>query len=99
MYAGGQVSRVNSIGLLGKKDFLDTPFNVTGITAETIANQQATSIIDVIANDPSVTDLTLSGASNAWSIRGFKTTQQDVQLMVFTGLRHVIIQALKVLIV
>lgn len=80
VYAGGQVSRVNSIGLLGKKDFLDTPFNVTGITAETIANQQATSIIDVIANDPSVTDLTLSGASNAWSIRGFKTTQQDVQL-------------------
>ncbi|WP_295787660.1 TonB-dependent siderophore receptor [uncultured Veillonella sp.] len=78
-YAGGQVSRVNSIGMLGKKDFLDTPFNVTGITAETIANQQATNIIDVASNDASVSDQTLSGASNAWNIRGFKTTQQDVQ--------------------
>lgn len=80
VYAGGQVARQSTIGMLGKKDFLDVPFNVTSITEETIANQQATSIIDVTANDPSVTDLTLSGASNAWSIRGFKTTQQDVQL-------------------
>lgn len=79
VYAGGQVSRVNSIGLLGKKDFLDTPFNVTGITAETIANQQATNVVDVATNDASVIDQTLSGASNAWNIRGFKTTQQDVQ--------------------
>ncbi|WP_251441521.1 TonB-dependent receptor [Veillonella intestinalis] len=79
VYAGGQVSRVNSIGMLGKKDFLDTPFNVTGITAETMANQQATNIIDVASNDASVNDQTLSGASNAWNIRGFKTTQQDVQ--------------------
>ncbi|WP_295238358.1 TonB-dependent receptor [Veillonella sp.] len=79
VYAGGQVSRVNSIGMLGKKDFLDTPFNVTGITAATMANQQATNIIDVTSNDASVNDQTLSGASNAWNIRGFKTTQQDVQ--------------------
>ncbi|WP_298704787.1 TonB-dependent siderophore receptor [uncultured Veillonella sp.] len=79
-YAGGQVARSSTIGMLGKKDFLDVPFNITSITEETIQNQQATNIIDVTSNDPSVTDLTLSGASNAWSIRGFKTTQQDVQL-------------------
>lgn len=80
VYAGGQVARGSTIGMLGKKDFLDVPFNITSITEETIQNQQASNIIDVTANDPSVTDLTLSGASNAWSIRGFKTTQQDVQL-------------------
>lgn len=79
-YAGGQVSRKSSIGVLGKKDFMEVPFNVISISEETMQNQQASNIIDVVANDPSVTDLTLSGASNAWSIRGFKTTQQDVQL-------------------
>ena len=79
-YAGGQVSRKSSIGVLGKKDFMEVPFNVISISEETMQNQQASNIIDVVANDSSVTDLTLSGASNAWSIRGFKTTQQDVQL-------------------
>ena len=80
VYAGGQVARKSSIGVLGKKDFMEVPFNVISISEETMANQQSSNIIDVLANDPSVTDLTLSGASNAWSIRGFKTTQQDVQL-------------------
>ena len=82
-YAGGEVSRVNRMGILGNRDFMDTPFNVTGYTSELIENQQAKNIIDVATNDPSVNDLTLSGASNAWVIRGIKMTQQDVQ---FNGL-------------
>ncbi len=86
VYAGGQVSQVNQIGMMGKQDYLDTPFNVTGYTAKLIANQQSRNIIDVAANDASVSDLTLSGASNAWSIRGFKTTQQDVEFNGVYGL-------------
>lgn len=65
---------------------MDTPFNVTGYTAKLIENQQSRNVIDVAANDASVSDLTLSGASNAWSIRGFKTTQQDVEFNGVYGL-------------
>lgn len=86
VYAGGQVSQVNQIGMMGKQDYLDTPFNVTGYTAKLIENQQSRNVIDVAANDASVSDLTLSGASNAWSIRGFKTTQQDVEFNGVYGL-------------
>ena len=86
VYAGGQVSQVNQIGMMGKQDYMDTPFNVTGYTAKLIENQQSRNVIDVAANDASVSDLTLSGASNAWSIRGFKTTQQDVEFNGVYGL-------------
>ena len=36
VYAGGQVSQVNQIGMMGKQDYMDTPFNVTGYTAKLI---------------------------------------------------------------
>ncbi|WP_313456444.1 TonB-dependent receptor [Achromobacter sp.] len=53
-YAGGQVARGGRLGLLGNRDMMDTPFNVTSYTAELIENQQAITVADVLANDPSV---------------------------------------------
>lgn len=53
-YAGGQVARGARLGMLGNTDMMNTPFNVTAYTAETIRNQQARSLTDVMANDPSV---------------------------------------------
>ena len=41
VYAGGQVSQVNQIGMMGKQDYMGTPFNVTGYTAKLIENQQS----------------------------------------------------------
>ena len=78
-FAGGQVSTTSHMGALGDKKILDVPFNVVGISSKTIEDQQAANVSDVTSNDPSVSDQTLSGASSAWNIRGFKTTQQDVQ--------------------
>ena len=80
VYAGGQIARESSLGVLGKRDFMDVPFNVTSFSNQLIENQQANSIVDVIVNDPSVADLTLSSVSQAWMIRGFKAQQQDTQL-------------------
>ena len=82
-YAGGQVANSNLMGALGRQNFVDTPFNVTGFTNELMENKQATEITDVVKNDVSVKDLSLSGANSAWTVRGFKTTQQDMQ---FNGL-------------
>lgn len=80
VYAGGQIARESSLGVLGKRDFMDVPFNVTSFSNQLIENQQANSVVDVIVNDPSVADLTLSTVSQAWMIRGFKAQQQDTQL-------------------
>ena len=80
VYAGGQIARESSLGVLGKRDFMDVPFNVISFSNQLIENQQANSIVDVIVNDPSVADLTLSSVSQAWMIRGFKAQQQDTQL-------------------
>lgn len=82
-YAGGQVANSNLMGALGRQSFIDTPLNVTGYTSELIENKQASTISDVVANDASVKEHSLSGASSAWTIRGFRTTQQDMQ---FNGL-------------
>ena len=80
VYAGGQIARTSHLGVLGERDFMDVPFNVTTFNNQMIENQQASSIVDVITNDPSVSDMTLSSVSQAWMIRGFKAQQQDTQL-------------------
>lgn len=83
-YAGGQVARGGRLGVLGNRDFMDTPFNVTSYTAELMENQQAANIAEVVANHPSVR-LTSSGSYNQfWNIRGFSVTAVS-----FNGLYNV----------
>jgi iron complex outermembrane receptor protein len=77
-YAGGQVARGSRMGLLGNKDVMDTPFNITSYTAELMENQQALTVADVLANDPSVRTVSYgltnaSGAGDLFLIRGFST--------------------------
>ena len=79
-YAGRQVSNTVTLGALGDKKALDVPFNIVGYTEEQIENTQVALLADLIANDPSVSNQTLSGVSSAWNVRGFKSQQQDVQL-------------------
>jgi iron complex outermembrane receptor protein len=78
-FAGGQVATGGQLGMLGNRDFMDTPFNQTSYTAKLMANQQARSLADVVANDPSV--------RNQWSsvsytapllVRGFPVSNQDI---------------------
>lgn len=84
--AGGQVAKTADYGVLGNRSTMDTPFNATTITSQLMDDVQANNIVDVIAMDASTNNQTLSGASQAWAIRGFRAQQQDVA---FNGLHGV----------
>lgn len=83
-YAGGQVARGGRIGLLGDKDMLDTPFSATQYTAQLIEDQQASTLGDVLVNDPSVRNTYSRGAGrDEFNVRGFTLFNYDVS---FNGL-------------
>ena len=46
VYAGGQIARESSLGVLGKRDFMEVPFNVTSFSNQLIENQQASSVVE-----------------------------------------------------
>ncbi|MFM0101118.1 TonB-dependent siderophore receptor [Paraburkholderia nemoris] len=80
-YKGGQVAKGAQLGLLGNTDVHDAPFNVISYTAQTIADQQARNLADVVANDPSVRMDDPGGSiSDDFSIRGFLVPSNDVAL-------------------
>lgn len=53
-YAGGQVARGGRVGVLGTQDNMETPLNITSYTQALIQDQQASSVGDVLLNDPAV---------------------------------------------
>ncbi|CAG9168503.1 TonB-dependent siderophore receptor [Cupriavidus respiraculi] len=78
-YAGGQVARGGRLGILGNQDMMDVPFSITAYTAETMQNQQARSIADVLANDPGVrSSLGFGNFSETFVVRGFQLTGDDI---------------------
>ncbi|WP_236207281.1 TonB-dependent receptor [Pseudomonas tohonis] len=78
-YAGGQVSRRGGLGMLGERDFMETPFNLTSYTSEAVKNQQARTLADVVASDPSVrTTNPSAGRFEQFSIRGYSLYNSDV---------------------
>lgn len=87
-YAGGQVARGASVGFLGNKDYMATPFSLTSYTDQTIRDQQATSVAEVLTNsDPSVR--AAIGSSNrydALTIRGFRVENSETALNGLYGL-------------
>ncbi|WP_311221502.1 MULTISPECIES: TonB-dependent receptor [unclassified Acidovorax] len=75
-YAGGQVARGSRVGVLGHQSVMDTPFHITSYTAELMHNQQAITVADVLANDPSVRTVSYSltnaaAGGDIFLIRGF----------------------------
>lgn len=86
-YAGGQIAKGARLGVLGNVDVMDTPFNVTGYTAELIENQGARTIANVLTNDPSVRFTTSTGhAYENFRIRGFDVNQNDMAINGMFGL-------------
>ncbi|MFT4173839.1 MAG: TonB-dependent siderophore receptor [Rhodocyclaceae bacterium] len=84
---GGQVATGGRLGLMGNVDVMDTPFNVTSYTAQLIEDQQARTLADVLANDPSVRFTTSNGhAYENFRIRGFDVNQNDVAINGMFGL-------------
>ncbi|MCQ9472810.1 TonB-dependent receptor [Pseudomonas alliivorans] len=78
-YAGGQVARRGSQGMLGARDFMDTPFSMTTYTQETVKNQQARTLGDLIASDPSVRATNPAGGRyEQFTIRGLSLFNSDV---------------------
>ena len=66
---------------------MNTPFNQTSYTAELIANQQARTIRDVLANDPSVRVIQAAGGgADSLFIRGFYYDSGDFALNGLAGI-------------
>jgi iron complex outermembrane receptor protein len=83
-YAGGEVARGGRVGVLGNRDYMDTPFSTTTYTEKFIKDTQARSIIDVLVDDPSIrASYGQSAYDDRMYVRGFALTSQD---MAFNGL-------------
>ena len=81
-YAGGQVAAGSRVGLLGDKDFMETPFSTISYTDKFIADRQAKDITDVIAaTDPTVFNNGMTGTfSENYVIRGLAASSNDVSI-------------------
>lgn len=78
-YAGGQIAAGGRLGFLGNKDVMDTPFNSVTYTESLIRDQQAKSVSDVLANNPSVRIFYPDNdGSTDFFIRGNKVSQLDI---------------------
>ncbi|MCI2809152.1 TonB-dependent receptor [Eoetvoesiella caeni] len=86
-YAGGQVAKGGSLGLLGTSNVMDTPFSTVNYTAEFIEDTQARTLADVVTNDASVrTTTSTDGFGEDFQIRGFSVGTGDVGLNGLYGL-------------
>lgn len=76
-----QVTSEGSLGALGDRPALETPFNVRNYTAQLILDQQAETLGEVLENDPSVRITQGFGnQSELFVIRGFPLSGDDVAL-------------------
>lgn len=86
-YAGGQVASGGRVGFLGNRSVMDTPFNQTNFTEQTIKDQQSRSLADVLYNDPSVRPtFGVGGNTERFMIRGFPAQNRDFMFNGYFGL-------------
>lgn len=85
-HAGGQLARSGNLGLLGEVEVMDTPFSVMSYTAQTVADQQATSAAEVIGNNAAVRfSVSPGGMLDAFYIRGFPVNEGNQGEFAFDG--------------
>lgn len=78
-YAGGQVARRGSQGLLGSRDFMETPFSMTSYTSKAVKDLQARTLNDLVASDPAVRATNPAGGRfEQFTIRGLSLFNTDV---------------------
>lgn len=86
-YAGGQVARGGRVGLLGNLGVFDTPFSTSNYTRETIVNQNAQVINDVLLNEPAVRlGSNRFSDSEIRTIRGFTVNGQNTTFLGLPGI-------------
>ena len=86
-YAGEQVARGGRVGILGNRDYMETPFTSTSYTSQLIQDQQARSVSDIVQNDPSVR--VARGFGNfqeLYVVRGFPVYSDDISYNGLYGL-------------
>ncbi|OLL32221.1 TonB-dependent receptor [Burkholderia sp. SRS-W-2-2016] len=80
-FGGGQVARGGDFGVFGQQKNIDMPFSMTTYTAKLIQDQQARTLADVLANDPSVrTAYGYGNFAQVFVIRGFQLYGDDISL-------------------
>lgn len=80
-FADNQVASGASVGMLGQKRIMDTPFSITAYTSALIQQQQAQSVADVVSNDVSVQNTNpKTSRFDQFSIRGFPLINSDIAL-------------------
>ncbi|YCH23978.1 TonB-dependent receptor [Pseudomonas sp. D1-3] len=78
-YAGGQVARRSSQGLLGSRDFMESPLSMTTYTSEAVKSTQSRTLADLTASDPAVRSTNPAGGRfEQFTIRGFSLFNSDV---------------------
>ncbi|PXB01852.1 TonB-dependent receptor [Pectobacterium carotovorum] len=86
LVAGGMSARSSSTGLLGKKDVMDTPFNVSNMTSSFIENKQAQTLGQVVAHDASVrVSSSQGGLLDSYYIRGFPLNEGNLSDIAMNG--------------
>ncbi|NIE95755.1 TonB-dependent receptor [Acinetobacter sp. Tr-809] len=79
--ATGKLKKDATLGILGEKAVLDTPFSIQSYTEQAIKDKQADSIAGILKNDPSIRTTTNSGHLNEnFMIRGFAVTWEDANI-------------------
>ena len=78
---GGQVGKAAGLGLLGNVDTINAPFNITAFSSELMEDQNASTVAQVLENDPSVRFTTNTGHINEnYLIRGFDINASEVAM-------------------
>ncbi|WP_025136038.1 TonB-dependent receptor [Achromobacter sp. DH1f] len=87
-FAGGQVARGAQLGLLGNADYMDAPFSIVSYTAQTVRDQQATSVAEVLTTSDSSVRASIGSGNryDALTIRGFRVDNDELALNGLYGL-------------
>ncbi|MFT4020148.1 MAG: TonB-dependent siderophore receptor [Acinetobacter sp.] len=80
-YDEGRIAKKSDLGVLGEKSLVDTPFSILTYTQEGIKDQQATTVAEVLKNDPSIRATTNAGhMMENLNIRGFDVNHDEIAL-------------------
>lgn len=75
-----------TVGVLGERPVLDTPFTISSYTRQLIEQQQAVTLNDVVRNDPGVTALTDSAGRSFNSTQGLCGFRASTDVFLYDGL-------------
>lgn len=80
-YDEGRIAQKSALGILGEKSLVDTPFSILTYTEQGIKDQQASTVAEVLKNDPSIRATTNAGhMMENLNIRGFDVNHDEIAL-------------------